>query len=208
MLDDLDPETIEALSKGHVTWLVMLDIEFDSGALRLCNLKRNFEFQGNTFFSSNDFGGVGPITENLSLNPVSIDVVISGIGGPVLNSAVNEPTFNRPAAIYLGLLDSDQQVIGQPFPRFIGTIGGTSIKFDREPALTITIEDETADWSRPKIYANTDAEQKSRYPEDRAFEFVAQLSDQTVIWPAKEWFANPPSGSRPATTARRTSGAT
>jgi len=48
--------------------------------------------------------------------------------------------------------------------------------------IALSVESKLIDLERGRVFRYTDANQKSRYPDDKGFEFVEDLQDKRFSW--------------------------
>lgn len=88
--------------------------------------------------------------------------------------------------LYLGVLDEDYQTVLSVKRLWKGSLQSYDIE-DQGETLTISAggESRAIDQKRPAVKRFTDDWQKRKYPGDRAFEYVAALTEVPVLWAKK-----------------------
>lgn len=184
----INPATITALEQGHVRWIVLTKVEFDSEELAFNSSFAEFTWNGTTFIGLGNLGNVSNTSENTKLDPAEYDITITGIDNTVLSAVLNEDYLNRPATCWIAALDEEMQIIGEPILYFKGLVDTIEAVYGNEASIVINVTDRMAEWLKSRISRYTNQEQLAKYPGDNGFEFVSEISTKKVTWPAKEWF--------------------
>ncbi len=184
----LHPDTITALEQGHVRWLVLTKVEFDSETLAFNSSFAEFTWNGTTFIGLGNLGNVSNTAENTKLDPADYAITITGVDNTVLVAALDQDYLNRPATCWVAALDDNMQIIGEPILYFKGLVDSIDGTYGNEASVVISVTDRMAEWSRARISRYTNQEQQAKYPGDKGFEYVSEISTKKVTWPAKEWF--------------------
>jgi len=188
MSRSIDAATITALEQGVVKWLVLVKIEFDGGTIAFNSSLGDVDYGGDTYIGFGTLGSVSRIEESGELNPQKYNITLSGVNPAVLTAVLNEDYLNRTAICYIAALDDDNAIIGTPINYFDAKVDSVSANFGKTANISIIARDKLADWNRATIERYTDQDQQARYPGDKGFEFVTEIANKEIIWPAKAWF--------------------
>jgi hypothetical protein len=71
---------------------------------------------------------------------------------------------------------------------FSGLVDEIQVEIGSIGRITITVRDELADWSRPRIERYTNSDQQARYNGDKGLEYISQVADKEIVWPASSYF--------------------
>lgn len=183
----IDSVVISALEQGNIRWAYLVDVEFDVNPLRFSSLYSDLDYDGKTYIGAGNLGTISATQENSALEPSSVNLTISGVNPAVLPTVFDQEYINRPASIRLLVLDDNGGVVGV-LPYYGGLISDLSLNFSSTSSIQISLADQLSVWSREKVSRYTDQDQKTRYPNDRGFEFVEQIQDLEIVWPTKEFF--------------------
>lgn len=181
------PDVIAALDQGVVRPIYFVEILFDD-PLRFTSAYSSMTLDGKEFFGAGNLGSVSPVSEGTDLNPQEFKIVVAGVSEASLAAVVTERYMNREATCWTALLDDQGQIIGEPLHSFGGNTDEVNVEIGKIGRITITVRDELADWSRPRIERYTNADQQARYPGDKGLEYVSQVADKEIIWPASSYF--------------------
>lgn len=162
--------------------LVLVKFEFDSGDLRLWNGIRPLTFNAEVYTGAGNLLQISGIQETQVLKAAGVTFTLSGIDSAAIAIALAENYQGRPVTLWLGALDANENIIGDPFAQFKGNLDVMTLEDDGETAtLAVTAENELVDLERPRERRYTDEDQELDYPNDRFFEFVLGLQGKEVV---------------------------
>jgi len=160
-----------------------VEIEFSDGILRFWTGYGDLSVDGKSWIGISQVLGISEATEVADLVANGITVTLSGLDTPVLSAILNENYKLRPLSIYVGALDADNVPVSSLYKTFDGRMDTINIQEDGEKVnLAINAESRLIDLNRPRTRKLTDAEQKSRYPNDDSLAQVALLADRQLDW--------------------------
>lgn len=120
--------------------------------------------------------------EGAELQSYAVQLTLSGIPTELVSLALVDQYQGREAKIYLGLVDDKHALTGTPLLIFRGQMDTMDIELGKNATITLTVQSRLADWERPRLRRYTNEDQQSDYPDDRGFEFVAQMAEKTIYW--------------------------
>jgi hypothetical protein len=171
-----------AIQNSNVPYLVMVELDFVEGTVRLTNAGYNFVWNGHTWTGAGDLGSVSTIEEGTDLQMYGITLTLSGIPSQYIAECFGTGYSGRSAIIRLAPLDENYQILADPIIIFQGKMDTMPIKLGSQSAIQITIESDLIQWDRGKSRVFSDADQQSEYPGDKGFEFAAQLVDREIYF--------------------------
>ncbi|MGP4843304.1 hypothetical protein ACTXGQ_04160 [Marinobacter sp. 1Y8] len=184
---DVHPDLIDAFQSRLFRPIYFVEILFDT-PLRFTSAYASVTLGGVEYFGAGNLGSVGPVEEGTDLDPQEFKISVAGISHASLAAVVTERYLNRSARCLVGLLSDEGQMIGEPLEYFSGLTDEIQVDFGKIGAISITVRDRLADWARPKVERYTNADQQARYPGDKGLEFVSQVADKDIVWPASSFF--------------------
>lgn len=185
---DIPQSIIDALESRVFRPLFLVEIDFDT-PLRFSSAYVNINVQGVDYFGGGNFGSITSAKENSDLEPNQVEITLAGISDASLAAVGSSNYINRDVRIKVAMLDEQGQVINdETMNYFIGKTDEVKYKYGKTSFITIIAIDRLADWSRPRVERNMNADQQARYPGDKGFEFVGQIADKKIIWPNGEFF--------------------
>jgi len=145
----------------------------------------NLTYNGNIYLGVGDFGKLAPITEATNVQAYSTSIELSGIDPNLLAESLTDIQVGAPASIYFALLDSSNNILGTPYPMFVGCVDKPSIQVGtKQMTISLALESKLANLQRASLRRYTSADQQLYYPSDCAFAWVESLSDQALKWAA------------------------
>lgn len=185
---DIPQSIIDALESSIFRPLFLVDIDFDT-PLRFSSSYSIVTVRGVEYFGGGNVGKITSAKENSDLEPNQIEITLAGISDAALTAIGGSNYMNRPVVIKVAMLDEVGQVINDDTMNyFIGKTDEVKYNYGKNSSITVIARDRLADWSRPRVERNMNADQQARYPGDKGFEFVGQIADKKIIWPTGEFF--------------------
>lgn len=184
---DIPAAVISALESAVFRPVVFVEILFQT-PLRFTSFYSSLVVGGETYVGLGNLGSIDGVSENTDLDPQQLSVSIAGVSQASLAGALTEPYINRDARVMIGLMDDQGELLSDPFNYFVGKVDEMKVVHAKEGRITIILRDRLADWNRPRIERYTNAAQQALYPGDKGFEFVSQVADKEIIWPASSYF--------------------
>lgn len=176
------PAVSEALQSGNLPMLVMVELDFASGVVRLANAGYNFDFGGYTWIGTGNLGTISGVEEGLDLQMYGCTLSLTGLAAEYIAEALNEEYKDRPASIWLAPLDDNYQILSDPVLLFKGTMDTMPVTLGPQGSIQITVESPLADWERPRSRRYNHEDQISEYPDDLGLEFIPQMVEKELIW--------------------------
>ncbi len=163
-----------------------IELQQAAQAVRITTAPFDITFQGNTYRGVGGLGSVSDVEDNANLEPVSIDLTISGLDPSYLSLALDFQTHGRPATLWGVYFEPNSATIaGEPFFLFRGQIDTMRIDAGEDASITVSVTSELAGWNAGEVRRWNDVDQQARFPGDHCFEFIATLPDKEVWWPQR-----------------------
>tara|TARA_Y100000004_G_scaffold192202_1_gene252352 strand:- start:21 stop:578 length:558 start_codon:yes stop_codon:yes gene_type:complete len=168
---------------SSVTPFLAINLAFDGGNFLAWTGYGNITFDSTTFVGAGDFLSVSPIKESSEVQANGIDITLSGVPSSLISSALNETYQGRSCKLYLGVLDSSNAVVSDPYVLFSGRMDLMNIDDSGEKAnISVTAESRLIDLDRTRERRYTSEDQKIDFPNDQGLEFITDLQDKEIIW--------------------------
>lgn len=168
---------------SSVTPFLAINLAFDGGNFLAWTGYGNITFDSTTFVGAGDFLSVSPIKESSEVQANGIDITLSGVPSSLISSALNETYQGRTCKLYLGVLDSSNAVVADPYVLFSGRMDLMNIDDSGEKAnISVTAESRLIDLDRTRERRYTSEDQKIDFPNDQGLEFITDLQDKEIIW--------------------------
>lgn len=181
-----------AIDDAKVALVYLVKIEFDSGDLCYHTGTGSLSYNGDTYIGAGTLGSVDPVSEEQGVTVSSVNLGLSGVTDAIISLLLSEPVLNRPASIYLAMLDSELQFDSAAvFLLFSGRVDTITGEQGANASFNVSVRNRLADWDRVRKVVYSDAEQQALYPGDKGFEFVPQMGQKKLIWPRAAFQPDP-----------------
>lgn len=140
---------------------------------------------GQAFTGMGWLGQIQSVPQVTDVVASNITLLLSGIPAELITDAIQAVRQNSVATLWLGMLDANGNVVGDPEQCFQGALDVPTITEGAETcALAITCENPLIDLNRAPERRYTDVDQQMDYPGDTGFAAVQLLQDYNIVWPA------------------------
>jgi len=154
-----------------------VELLFDDGPLRLWTGYGDKTIEGNNYFGSGSVLSISGLEEVADMTATGCSVALSGIDSQIVSLALQEPYQGRSVRIFVGIEGED------PVEVFGGFIDVMSIEDQGDTSnVSVTVESRLVELERVRPFRYTDESQKSRYPNDEFFSYVADIQDKEIVW--------------------------
>ena len=166
---DITAPMITALS-GDMTPIVLLEVEFESQTLRLCTATKDVVFDSDTYLSAGWISGVSPVGESGDNRAENARFTLSGVPSSLVSLILSSGRQSKKGSCWLGALDATGALIADPFLLYKGNFDFGEIREDPNiSSITISVESELVDTTRPKNERWNHETHYAEYPGDRGF---------------------------------------
>jgi hypothetical protein len=180
-----------------------IELEFDSGPLRLWTGVGELVFEGVSYTGTGNLLDVSSIEETTEIAVRGATITLSGMPSEVISLALQSPYQGRVCKIYFGMFSKgslqkeDGAYIlledGGKIQLELQETGLTQIfsgymdemNIDEGPesgTIELKVENKLIDLERARTRRYTSEYQKSVYPGDLGLDFVESLQDKKVVW--------------------------
>ncbi|MBA4282333.1 hypothetical protein [Ralstonia sp.] len=165
----------------HVDWFWLVEMQLQSGTLRLCGLDFDVQWSGHTWTAMHGLGQIAPI-EEVPGQVTGITFTLAGVTTAHIAVVLAEPVQGRPAIIRLAVLDRSTE------PPAVAVDGGVwqglldvQRYSEADATVTVTAENRLIEWDRPRLTRYSHEDQIRRFPGDGFFKLQAQMEQKTII---------------------------
>lgn len=162
--------------------LLLVDMEFASGTLRVCNATYDFDFGGFPYLAAGRLANIKTMEEGVDQKMYGIELSLSGVDTGLGSIALQEAYQQRPITIRFAPLDSNYNIITVPPIVWKGRMDQMNVEMGETATITVTAESRLTDWNRPNVRRYNDEDQKAFFPTDKGFEYVAQMVNKSLNW--------------------------
>jgi hypothetical protein len=172
---------LSAIGQPEVYPFYAVEMLFDSGAVRLWTGYTDRTIDGQTYLGAGTLLSISGIDEINDLAAKSATISLNGISSEIVSLSLAEPYQRRQCRILWGVTTVSDFV--EIFGGYMNTM---AIEDSGETSnITLTVESKLIELNRPRVRRYTHESQKSRYPTDTFFSFVADLQDKDIVWGRK-----------------------
>lgn len=179
---DMSTDIELAIQSSNVPYLVLVELDFVEGIVRLSNTSYNIEWDGHTWIAAGNLGTVSAIEEGQDLQEYGCTLTLSGISADYIAKCLGTGYQGRSASIWLAPLTDDYQILAAPIVIFKGSMDTMPISLGSDASIQLTVESKLIDWERPRVRRYNNEDQTAEFPADRGFEFVALMVEKELVW--------------------------
>lgn len=194
----MTPDMQQWLRRPNICAILMTELDFASGVLRLHSGVGDALYQGQVYKGTGVLGKVGMVQQSGQVQPYRLRLTLSGIPQALASVALTEHYQNRPGRLYLAALDDFCQIVARD-TLFSGRMDVMNIRLGVPSTIQLDLNSRGVDWKNPRNSRYTHADQQARYPTDKFFEFVSQMAEKEIYWgvPGKTVGGGKPGDRRP-----------
>lgn len=183
MTRNIDASVITASQQDTIRSILMCDLDFGSAGHVLAHTGVSpIIWNGKTFLGVGEFGGISAMQESIENQASGITLTLSGVDSSNISAALGSFFQGNLGIVYLVLLDSGYQMIGDPVILFQGKIDTQTIILADTGTINVTIENRLSDWDRPRLSQYNDQYQQSIYQGDTGLAYAATTAATPIQW--------------------------
>ncbi|MEY2653658.1 MAG: hypothetical protein RLZZ524_686 [Pseudomonadota bacterium] len=171
-----------AIASGNVPALILIEMDFSSGFLRVNNSAVDITWNSYEWLGVGQLGSIDTIKEGAGLEAHGLSFRISGVPQANVAVALTQDYQGRDCRVYLAPLTAAHAVIVDPVLVWSGRLDTMDINLGKTATITVAAESRLADWDRPRVRRYNQEDQQIDYPDDLGFEFVPQMVDKQIVW--------------------------
>jgi hypothetical protein len=177
---------IVASAAGHVDEVVFAEFRFASGTARVCSREHDIEWDGQVWAGAGRVGSIKELEEAGTIEPFGLEMALL-VTDELLALALNPAEYkNRDVLLWRGLLDfsdpAGRAVVADPVGPFTYRMDLLEFELGETSAIRLTAESRLADWQRPRVRYNNDADQQAQYPGDEFFKDTESFVERVLLW--------------------------
>lgn len=177
----MTPAVDAALAADNLPLLLLIDLDFPSGAVSASNAGLALAWNSKTW-TQGLVGKIAAIREGSDLQASGVAFELSGVSVPILTAALNDAIQGRAARVWVAPLASDYTAIIDPVLVYEGRMDTASITFGDTATVSLTTENRLIDLDRARIRRFNSEDQSVLYPDDRGFDFLPSLVEKQIVW--------------------------
>lgn len=165
-----------ALSQPEVQPFYAIEIDFDSGPLRLWTGIGPRTIDDEVYTGGGSLMAISGLEEVADLSAKNITLGISGMPAEIVGLALAEPYQRRLVRVLWGVTD-----VSDFIQVFSGSLNQMTIEDGPESGtITVTVDSKLVELENASNQRYTSENHKSRHSGDTFFDFVAQIQDKGV----------------------------
>jgi hypothetical protein len=172
---------VNAIASGHLRFVVLVEMYFDSGTSRYVLAPYNFVYGGNTYLGISKIAAIEPIREVAELEAVGMTYQIVA-NAAYIALALSENIQGRSVIMRLALLDSNYQIMADPVVCFKGRLDTMNFRYGSQAIIRVTAESRFAAWDTARVRRYNSPDQQASYPTDTFFDSVPQMVAKELGW--------------------------
>ena len=183
IVSSLNATATAGLTVGLV---VLADLDFLSGHIRVHDGVGPLAFGGNTYSGVGTFGGIeGGVVESVDFVARPLTLKLSGVDASLVTTTMTEVYQNRTASLYVGLLDLNSALlVDTPELCWEGRMDTMRLEINQGVAV-ITLACEHRLYREPRIARYTDQDEQLAYSGDVFFNQLSNIPMSTSNWGAE-----------------------
>lgn len=175
-------------STPSIKGVFFAEFQFASGSVRLTSNATDITWNGFTWTGGAQVA-VAELREVQGNESIGLTFDLAGVNPAYISLALTEFMKGRTATLWFAPLDASYQVVTSPSVEFIGVIDSMPITDGKETAtVRLQCESRALEWSRVAQILYTNETQQMLFPGDNFFDFLPQLVEKQIVWPAKSFF--------------------
>lgn len=163
--------------------IILAEFDFDPSPVLVFSGLGELVWQGKTFTGLGNLGEISNPQDGNDLRANTQAYRLNGIPSEYLGAVLTENYQGRRSRLWLGVLDEDGQLAGDPYLISDGRMDTATIE-DNGDTGSITIQAETIliDLDRPRERRYTHEDQQDLHPGDKFFVKVTASQNKEIIW--------------------------
>ncbi len=184
MSREIDPVLLAQLQGADLSPILLMNVGTSGDDVRMWTGYGDLAYGGEIWLGGGEFIGVSNVSETADVQANGITFSMSGITPELLAIALQYMRQGEVAELFLGALTDSGELIGDNAVRVFK--GKTDVPVIDDDAASIVInlsaESDLIDLERSRVRRYTSEDQKSEYPGDLGFDFVARLQETEIAW--------------------------
>jgi hypothetical protein len=180
---------VSALADDNVTALLFIQLDFDSGAVRVTNLAHDIAWNGSTWTGAGQVGSVDAMIEGDASSAQGMAFTLTGIPPAMVALTMTEQYQGRRARVWFGTIAAGA-LVADPVLVFSGRMDNMQVNLGNSAEIRVNAESRLVDFERPRIRRYNHEDQIAQVPGDLGLQYVAQMVEKSLYWGV----ANPPTG--------------
>jgi hypothetical protein len=168
---------------GTLTPVIFVQINTGGGNIYVWSGYGNISWNGHTWTGIGDLGGVSGVTELNKVQAQGVNFTLNGVDLALVSLALQSLQRYLPAYLWIGALDSNFNVVADPYLTFNGRVDTAQIVSAGPTAsISVTAEGRLIAMRNTRWRRYTDQDQRIERPTDGGYTFVDTIQDAIIHW--------------------------
>lgn len=178
---DVDSATLALLENETFSMCHLVSIDFTS-SIFITDASYPVNYAGETYQPASHLLSIGSPSESQELRVGSISIGLSGVNQQYVSIFLNQNHVNRRVQIFLAILDTAGNVVGDAIKTYDGQIESFSLtEGNGTSAITMRVASHWADFERKTGRMTNQNSQQYYFPNDTGMQFAAE-SIKDIKW--------------------------
>jgi len=179
----MSTEFRDAITGTLIRPAVFVEANFTSGPVYVWTGRGTLSWDGKDWLGLGSLFSITPIEEGADVMARGITLSLSGIDTSLLGGVLTEFQVGLPVLMYLGMFDSDGDLIADPIISWAGRTDQPTIEMDGSSAtISINCENRLVEMNVAVARRLTNEQCRLDHPGDRGLEFVNSIIDRQIYW--------------------------
>lgn len=172
-----------ALQADIIRYCFLVEIGFVSATVYLTSLDRDISYGGHTYLGNGWLRPINRVTESADVRANGFSIGLGGLSSGVMSLVLTDTSQSKEAVVNLGLLNSSDALIADPFPLARAYFDTTEIRDSGDYAsVVMNFETDLIRRSRANEFRYTYECQLALFPGDTGFRYAGTIEDWTGFW--------------------------
>lgn len=173
-----------AITESIIRPVFLVQLEFGTSiVLRLNDRAADISWNSETWLGNGWLKPIRAFDESSEIRATGCEITLSGTITELLAYSLTDARLSNKGKVWLGLLDSSDTIISDPYQIFVGRLDVPTITTNEtEMTLTLAYESELRGLERANEFRFTDQAQKAIYSDDKGFEYVSSVEKWDGYW--------------------------
>lgn len=166
----------------HAGRAILVEMLFDSGALRLAIADRPITVGADTYVTTGAAFAMSAVDESVA-GFEGFQLSLAGVDAGIMALMASEPYRGRTVRVLEPRFDAADAQVGTARVQAVGrmrALSGAENVAERKFVVTLQAEHYDAEFDEPSVIRFTDADQQRRYAGDLGAEYLASLQDRVI----------------------------
>src|SRR5665213_2302513 len=149
---DISSPMLASLVSNAIRCGFLADITFRSGSQYVWTGIGDLTYGGNLYRGVGSLGKLGAIVESSGVSAAGTSIELSGIDPALLAECLTDIQLGAPVTIYFVLFDGALNILGAPYPLFVGAGDQPAIQIDLDKlAISLKLESRLTNLQRANM---------------------------------------------------------